>query len=98
MKSRPPLDEILNLHDFEVHTSMLLRVPSNSCVKTIAKEVMTQKAWAYYSSAADDEVTNRENHLAYQRLVFDMTYIYIYSNMTRQNLVSTTCAARRERC
>ncbi|PVF97502.1 hypothetical protein CPB86DRAFT_785806 [Serendipita vermifera] len=54
MKNRPPLDEILNLHDFE----------------TIAKEVMTQKAWAYYSSAADDEITNRENHLAYQRIWF----------------------------
>jgi L-lactate dehydrogenase (cytochrome) len=77
MKSRPPLDEILNLHDFEVHTYMLLRVSSNSFVKTIAKEVMTQKAWAYYSSAADDEVTNRENHLAYQRLVFHMTYMSI---------------------
>ena len=30
---------------------------------------MSEKAWAYYSSAADDEITNRENHLAYHRLV-----------------------------
>lgn len=28
---------------------------------------MPEKAWAYYSSAADDEITNRENHLAYHR-------------------------------
>ncbi|KAH6914012.1 cytochrome b2 [Coprinopsis sp. MPI-PUGE-AT-0042] len=51
---RPPLSQVLNLHDFE----------------TIAKEVMTEKAWAYYSSAADDEITNRENHAAYHRIWF----------------------------
>jgi L-lactate dehydrogenase (cytochrome) len=51
---RPPLDEILNLHDFEA----------------IARLVMPEKAWAYYSSAADDEITNRENHAAYHRIWF----------------------------
>ena len=30
---------------------------------------MPEKAWAYYSSAADDEITNRENHAAYHRCV-----------------------------
>jgi hypothetical protein len=30
---------------------------------------MPEKAWAYYSSAADDEITNRENHLAYHRYI-----------------------------
>ncbi|KAG5339472.1 hypothetical protein C0989_004059 [Termitomyces sp. Mn162] len=49
--ARPPLNEILNLHDFEA----------------IAQQTMTDKAWAYYSSAADDEITNRENHAAYHR-------------------------------
>ncbi|KAG5637724.1 hypothetical protein H0H81_003434 [Sphagnurus paluster] len=52
--ARPPLDEILNLHDFEA----------------IARQVMAEKAWAYYSSAADDEITNRENHAAYHRIWF----------------------------
>ncbi|KXN87466.1 Cytochrome b2, mitochondrial [Leucoagaricus sp. SymC.cos] len=52
--ARPPLDEILNLHDFEA----------------VAKQVMPEKAWAYYSSAADDEITNRENHAAYHRIWF----------------------------
>ncbi|KAG6902768.1 hypothetical protein C0995_011916 [Termitomyces sp. Mi166 len=51
--ARPPLNEILNLHDFEA----------------IARQTMTDKAWAYYSSAADDEITNRENHAAYHRHV-----------------------------
>ncbi|TFK50957.1 hypothetical protein OE88DRAFT_1660115 [Heliocybe sulcata] len=54
MSQRPSLEEILNLHDFE----------------TIAKLVLTEKAWAYYSSAADDEITNRENHAAYHRIWF----------------------------
>ncbi|KAJ6583797.1 FMN-dependent dehydrogenase-domain-containing protein [Mycena sp. CBHHK59/15] len=52
--NRPSLNEILNLHDFE----------------NIAKQVLPEKAWAYYSSAADDEITNRENHAAYHRIWF----------------------------
>ncbi|GLB37706.1 putative conserved region in glutamate synthase [Lyophyllum shimeji] len=52
--ARPPLSTILNLHDFEA----------------IARQVMADKAWAYYSSAADDEITNRENHAAYHRIWF----------------------------
>lgn len=31
---------------------------------------MPEKAWAYYSSASDDEITNRENHAAFHRSVF----------------------------
>ncbi|TFK44932.1 FMN-dependent dehydrogenase-domain-containing protein [Crucibulum laeve] len=54
ISNRPALDEILNLHDFEA----------------IARQVMSEKAWAYYSSAADDEITNRENHAAYHRVWF----------------------------
>ncbi|KAI0767098.1 FMN-dependent dehydrogenase-domain-containing protein [Fomes fomentarius] len=50
--NRPPLSEILNLHDFE----------------SIARQVMPEKAWAYYSSAAEDEITNRENHAAFHRI------------------------------
>ncbi|KAF9243240.1 FMN-dependent dehydrogenase-domain-containing protein [Melanogaster broomeanus] len=52
--ARPPISEILNLHDFEA----------------IARMVMPEKAWAYYSSAADDEITNRENHAAFHRIWF----------------------------
>ncbi|KAK7691835.1 hypothetical protein QCA50_005239 [Cerrena zonata] len=54
IKARPSLSEILNLHDFEA----------------IARSVMQEKAWAYYSSAADDEITLRENHAAYHRIWF----------------------------
>ncbi|KAF9031215.1 hypothetical protein BDZ89DRAFT_1064064 [Hymenopellis radicata] len=54
VSNRPSLDEVLNLHDFE----------------HVARLVMPEKAWAYYSSAADDEITHRENHAAYHRIWF----------------------------
>ncbi|KAI0000958.1 FMN-dependent dehydrogenase-domain-containing protein [Russula vinacea] len=54
VQARPPLSEILNLHDFEA----------------IARLTMPEKAWAYYSSGSDDEITNRENHAAFHRIWF----------------------------
>ncbi|KAI0302340.1 hypothetical protein B0F90DRAFT_1714063 [Multifurca ochricompacta] len=54
VEARPPLSEILNLHDFEA----------------IGRLTMPEKAWAYYSSASDDEITNRENHAAFHRIWF----------------------------
>jgi L-lactate dehydrogenase (cytochrome) len=65
----PPLDEILNLHDFEVRArSVPFRARGTLNVRqAIARLTLTDKAWAYYSSAADDEITHRENHAAYHR-------------------------------
>ncbi|KAI8970806.1 glyoxylate dehydrogenase [Trametes punicea] len=54
LAARPPLDNVLNMHDFE----------------SVAKTVLPEKAWAYYSSASDDEITLRENRMAYQRVWF----------------------------
>lgn len=54
LAARPPLENILNMHDFEV----------------IAKAVIPDKAWAYYSSGSDDEITIRENRTAFQRVWF----------------------------
>jgi len=44
-------------------------VPCLSLIQAVAKLVMPDKGWAYYSSAADDEITLRENHAAYHRYV-----------------------------
>ncbi|KAG8882085.1 hypothetical protein FRB97_008755 [Tulasnella sp. 331] len=52
LRSRPSLEECLNLHDFEA----------------VARSTLTDKAWAYYSSAADDEITHRENPTALGKL------------------------------
>ncbi|KAJ7270055.1 glyoxylate dehydrogenase [Mycena haematopus] len=54
LASRPPLDEILNLHDFEA----------------VARAILSPKAWAYYSSGSDDEIAIRFNRAAYQRVWF----------------------------
>jgi len=54
VRQMPLLSQIYNLHDFEV----------------VARRVMKKAAWGYYSSAADDEITMRENHTAFQRIWF----------------------------
>ncbi|WVQ79977.1 hypothetical protein IAT38_002078 [Cryptococcus sp. DSM 104549] len=52
--TKPPLEEILSLHDFEA----------------VARRTMSRRGWNYYSSGADDEITMRENHNAYHRVWF----------------------------
>ncbi|CAE8662837.1 unnamed protein product [Polarella glacialis] len=49
---KPPLAAMLNSFDFE----------------SVAREVMEPQAWGYYSSGGDDEITLRDNHLAFQRI------------------------------
>ena len=51
---KPPLDAIMNCFDFE----------------SVASRTMTEEGWGYYSSGADDEITLRENHTAFQRVWF----------------------------
>lgn len=50
----PSLEQCYNLLDFEA----------------VASRVMKKTAWGYYSSAADDEITLRENHSAFHRIWF----------------------------
>jgi len=49
---KPPLAAMLNTFDFE----------------SVAREVMESQAWGYYSSGGDDEITLRDNHMAFQRV------------------------------
>ena len=51
---KPPLEAMLNTFDFE----------------SVASHTMTEEGWGYYSSGADDEITLRENHTAFQRIWF----------------------------
>ena len=53
-KKIPPLGQCLNLRDFEV----------------VAREIMSPLAWAYYSSAADDNESYNENLNAFRRIYF----------------------------
>lgn len=50
----PPLGTVLSLDDFE----------------RIAESILTDQAWAYYASAADDEITKYQNRAAFNRVVF----------------------------
>jgi L-lactate dehydrogenase (cytochrome) len=52
IKGLPDLSKMINLIDFEI----------------IAQKFMNPSGWSYYSSAADDEVSFRENQLAFQRI------------------------------
>ena len=36
--------------------------------ESVAAHTMTEEGWGYYSSGADDEITLRENHNAFQRI------------------------------
>ncbi|KAF9446522.1 hypothetical protein P691DRAFT_794412 [Macrolepiota fuliginosa MF-IS2] len=65
LDARPPIDEILNFHDFEA----------------VAKTVLPAKAWAYYSSGGDDEITIRENRAAFQRVWFRPRVLRDVSNV-----------------
>lgn len=48
----PPLSTLINLHDFE----------------KVAQRYLAPNAWAYYTSAADDEISKRNNAKAYQKV------------------------------
>jgi hypothetical protein len=69
-----------------------LSLPVSWLFKAIARLTMPEKAWAYYSSASDDEITNRENHAAFHRSVFmlaDWTRSVMGDFLLLQNLVQT---------
>ncbi|CAL9732047.1 L-lactate dehydrogenase (cytochrome) [Monosporozyma unispora] len=53
-KHLPNLGNILNLYDFE----------------KLASKILSNQAWAYYSSGSDDEISMRENHNAFHRIFF----------------------------
>jgi len=53
-KKMPPLNRILNLKDMQ----------------DVAKQILSSKAFAFYYSASDDEITNRENARAFSRFFF----------------------------
>eukprot|EP00808_Paulinella_micropora_P021715 g55641.t1 len=49
---KPPLEAMINIADFE----------------SVAAHTLSQQGWSYYSSGADDEITLRENMMAFRRI------------------------------
>lgn len=75
-KTKPPLTAMLNSFDFE----------------SVAAMVMDKKGWAYYSSGADDEITLRENHLAFQRIWLKPRILVDVKDVdTSQNILGAQC-------
>lgn len=66
MDAKPSLAQIFNLLDFE----------------SVAKRVLPQTTFAYYSTGASDEFTLRENHYAYLRVFFRPKALRNVENVT----------------
>jgi len=69
MKEPKPKDEV------EAHTSTpkdttctIHHMQNVMDFEAVARSVMTKEGWGYYSSGADDEITLRENRIAFQRI------------------------------
>ncbi|ODV78186.1 cytochrome b2, mitochondrial precursor [Suhomyces tanzawaensis NRRL Y-17324] len=75
IEKKPALAKIFNASDFE----------------HICKQIIPPNAWAYYSSAADDEISLRENHYAYQRVFFNPR---VLRNVTEIDLTTTMLGVR----
>ncbi|KAH0565838.1 hypothetical protein GP486_000760 [Trichoglossum hirsutum] len=64
---KPPLAAIINTHDFE----------------EVARKTIPKKAWAFYSSAATDQITRNFNESSYDRIFFRPR---ILRNVTNVNI------------
>ncbi|CAZ84101.1 unnamed protein product [Tuber melanosporum] len=73
----PPLAEQLNLDDFAI----------------TAEKVLSPKAWAYYFSASDDQLTKRHNNTAYQQILLRPRIFKDVRNVdTRTTMCSSSVA------
>lgn len=78
VKKMPDLSQIYNLNDFEF----------------VAQKTMDKVSFAYYSSGSDDEITMRENHLAYHRIFFKPRIMVDVTNID----LSTTMLGTKTSC
>lgn len=77
-KLKPDISQMYNLNDFEF----------------VARHTMDKIAWAYYSSGCDDEITLRDNHLAYHKLFFKPKVLVDVTNIDLSTtMLGTKCAA-----
>ena len=66
----PGLDDLVNLSDFE----------------PLARERLTDMAYAYYASGANDEITLHENRAAYDRIAL---HYHVLRNVSQRDLATT---------
>lgn len=70
-RSIPPLSTILSLHDLEAS----------------AKEHLSKKAWAYYSSAATDLVSERANRALWEKIWFRPRIMRNVKNVNTKRII-----------
>ena len=68
---KPELEQMLNVYDFE----------------SVAKHTLSKQGWSYYSSGADDEITLRENHVAFQRIWLRPRVMVNVRNISMQSTI-----------
>ena len=74
LENLPPLGTLLNLDDFEVRIPDYFQIASPRAAadngrQKVARTILSDQAWAYYSSAGDDEVS--EYHVRCKRTLLD---------------------------
>lgn len=69
--SLPPLSTILSLHDIEAS----------------AKKHLSEKAWAYYSSAATDMVSERANRALWEKIWFRPRVMRNVKNVNTERVI-----------
>lgn len=63
-KRMPPLSRILNLEDIEVCCSIVTEYDIGlACTQAVGEQVLSHKAFAYYVSASDDEISMSRRYL-----------------------------------
>lgn len=71
MKEPKPKDEVIVAHTSPKRSEgkpAIRHMQNVLDFEAVAQSVMTKEGWGYYSSGADDEITLRENHTAFQRI------------------------------
>ncbi|GMM29527.1 hypothetical protein DAMA08_022720 [Martiniozyma asiatica (nom. inval.)] len=66
LKNKPALSQIFNISDFEY----------------VAKQILPEGVWGYYSTGSDDEFSIRENHYAFGRIFFRPKCLVDVKNVT----------------
>ncbi|KAL1952095.1 hypothetical protein VTO73DRAFT_1244 [Trametes versicolor] len=69
-QNRPKTKDELRVEAAQAAKPALSRMLSLRDIEDVARQVLSYKAFAYYSSAADDELTHQENIRAFSRFFF----------------------------
>jgi len=70
-KNRKKTDDELRMEREQAAKPSINRILNLQEMEDVARKVISHKAWAYYSSASDEEISNIENARAFTRFFFN---------------------------